>query len=107
MVDSCAEWGWPDTLGNMQGEAQRDKEISLSQFISTLFDGVGQLLPGDFEGLLRPRLLAAGEPFAKRSCRGFLKVYRVLCFNQPESNLKVAELCTASNGQLHIGKRPT
>ena len=44
-------------------EGQRDKEISLSQFISSLFEGVGQLLPGDFAGLLmsRPRLLAAGD----------------------------------------------
>ena len=36
-------------------EGQRDKEISLSQFISSLFDGVGQLLPGDFAGLLMCR----------------------------------------------------
>ena len=44
-------------------EGQRDKEISLSQFISSLFEGVWQLLPGDFAGLLmsRPRLLAAGD----------------------------------------------
>ena len=44
-------------------EGQRDKEISLSQFILSLFEGVGQLLPGDFAGLLmsRPRLLAAGD----------------------------------------------
>ena len=32
-------------------EGQRDKEIYFSQFISSLFDGVGQLLPGDFAGL--------------------------------------------------------
>jgi hypothetical protein len=44
-------------------EGQRDKEIPLSQFISSLFEGVGQLLPGDFAGLLmcRPRLLASGD----------------------------------------------
>ena len=44
-------------------EGQRDKEISLYQFILSLFERVGQLLPGDFAGLLmsRPRLLAAGD----------------------------------------------
>ena len=54
-------------------EGQRDKEINFSQFILSLFDGVGQLHPEDFAGLLmsRPRLLSAG-------CRGgFLEVYRV------------------------------
>ena len=30
----------------------RDKEVSLSQLISSLFDGVGRLLLGDFTGLL-------------------------------------------------------
>ena len=44
-------------------EGHRDKEIALSQFISSQFEGVGQVLPGDFAGLLmsRPRLLAAGD----------------------------------------------
>ena len=38
-------------------EKQRDKDISLSQFILSLVKGVGQLLPGDFANVL----LAAGE----------------------------------------------
>ena len=61
-------WPPPFSTGVCRNEepspgGQRDKEISLSQFISSLFNGVGQLLPGDFAGLLmcRPRLLAAGD----------------------------------------------
>ena len=52
---------------------QRDKEISLSQFILSLFDGVGQLLPGDFAGLLmcRPRLLAAGDSCCQKVLQRF------------------------------------
>ena len=54
-------------------EGQRDKEIILSQFISSLFDGVGQLLPGDFAGLLmcRPRLLAAGDSWCQKVLQRF------------------------------------
>ena len=54
-------------------EGQRDKEISLSQFISSLFEGVGQLLPGDFAGLLmcRPRLLAAGDSCCQKVRQSF------------------------------------
>ena len=54
-------------------EGQRDKEIPLSQFISSLFEGVGQLLPGDLEGLLmcRPRLLAAGDSCCQKVLQRF------------------------------------
>ena len=51
----CSESIWPPpfSTGVFQNEepaleGQGDKEISLSQFISSLFNGVGQLLPGDF-----------------------------------------------------------
>ena len=54
-------------------EGQRDKEIPLSQFISSLFEGVGQLPPGDFAGLLmcRPRLLAAGDSCCQKVLQRF------------------------------------
>ena len=54
-------------------EGQRDKEIYFSQFILSLFDGVGKLLPGDFAGLLmsRPRLLAAGDSFCQKVLQRF------------------------------------
>ena len=54
-------------------EGQRNKEISLFQFVSSLFDGVGQLLPEDFEGLLisRPRLLAAGDSCCQKVLQRF------------------------------------
>ena len=54
-------------------EGKRDKEISLSQFILSLFDGVGQLLPGNFAGLLmsRPRLLAAGDSCCQKVLQRF------------------------------------
>ena len=54
-------------------EGQRDKEIPLSQFILSLFEGVGQLLPGDFAGLLmcRPRLLAAGDSCCQKVLQSF------------------------------------
>ena len=54
-------------------EGQRDKEIPLSQFMSSLFEGVGQLLPGDFAGLLmcRPRLLAAGDSCCQKVLQRF------------------------------------
>ena len=54
-------------------EGQRDKEIYFSQFISSLFYGVGQLLPGSFAGLLmsRPRLLAAGDSRCQKVPRRF------------------------------------
>ena len=54
-------------------EGQRDKEIPLSQFISSLFEGVGQLLPGDFAGLLmcRPKLLAAGDSCCQKVLQRF------------------------------------
>ena len=52
---------------------QRDKDISLPYFISSVFDGVGQLLPGDFAGLLisRPRLLAAGDSYCQKVLQRF------------------------------------
>ena len=59
-------------------EGQRDKEINFSLFISSLFDGVGQLLPGDLAGLLMSRPRQLGTPVAKRGRSGFLEVYRVL-----------------------------
>ena len=79
-------WPPPFSIGVYQNEepapeGQRDKEISLSQFISSLFDGVWQLLPGDFEGVLlaAPRswglLLPKGasEVFSKYTgCNGSL-----------------------------------
>ena len=45
----------------------------------SLFEGVGQLLPGDFAGLLmsRPGSSQLGTLVAKRCRRGFLEVYRV------------------------------
>ena len=51
----------------------RETKKSLSQFISSLFDGVGQLLPGDFAGLLmcRPRLLAAGDSCCQKVLQRF------------------------------------
>ena len=54
-------------------EGQRDKEIPPSQFILSLFEGVGQLLPGDFAGLLmcRPRLLAAGDSCCQKVLQRF------------------------------------
>ena len=71
-------WPPPFSTGVYQNEepapeGQRDKEISLSQFISSLFDGVGQLLPGDFAGLLmsRPRLLAAGGSCCQKVLQRF------------------------------------
>ena len=77
-------WPTPFSTGVYQNEepspeGKRYKDISLSQFISSLFDGVGQLLPGDFEGLSCADLgsLQLGTPVAKRCCRGFLEVYRV------------------------------
>ena len=71
-------WPPPFSTGVYQNEepaleGQRDKEIILSQFISSLFDGVGQLLPGDFAGLLmsRPRLLAAGDSCCQKVLQRF------------------------------------
>ena len=54
-------------------EGHRDKDIPLSQFILSLFEGVGQLLPGDFAGLLmcRPRFLAAGESCCQKVLQRF------------------------------------
>ena len=70
-------WPGPFSTGVYENEepspeGERDKEISLSQFILSLFDEVGQLLPGDFAGSLK-----LGTPVARRCCRGFLEVYRV------------------------------
>ena len=71
-------WPTPFSTGVYQNEepsleGKRDKEIFLSQFISSLFDGVGQLLPGDFAGLLmcRPRLLAAGDSCCQKVLQRF------------------------------------
>ena len=54
-------------------EGQRDKEIPPSQFISSLFEGVGQLLPGNLAGLLmcRPRLLAAWDSCCQKVLQRF------------------------------------
>ena len=54
-------------------EWQRDKEILRSQFISSLFEGVGQLLPGYFAGLLmcRTRLLAASDSCCQKVLQRF------------------------------------
>ena len=65
-------WPTPFSAGVYQNEesspaGQRDKEISLSQFISSLFDGVGQLLPGDFASLL----LAAGDSCCQKVLQKF------------------------------------
>ena len=71
-------WPTPFSTGVYQNEepaleGQRDKEIFLSQFISSLFDGVGQLLPGDFAGLLMCRswLLAAGDSCCQKVLQRF------------------------------------
>ena len=71
-------WPPPFSTGVYQNEepaleGQRDKEMILSQFISSLFDGVGQLLPGDFAGLLmsRPRLLAAWDSCCQKVLQRF------------------------------------
>ena len=60
-------------------EGHRDKEIALSQFISSQFEGVGQVLPGDFAGLLmsRPGSSQLGTLVAKRCRIGFLEMDRV------------------------------
>ena len=75
---SMSIWLPPFSTGVYQNEepapeGQRDKEISLSQFISSLFNGVGQLLPGDFPGLLisRQRLLAAGDSCCQKVLQRF------------------------------------
>ena len=70
-------------------EGKGDKEISLSQFMSSLFKGVGQLLPGDFAGLLmsRPGSSQLGTPVAKWCRRGFLEVYRVNSLQRIPSSL--------------------
>ena len=55
-------------------EGQRDKEISFSQFILSLFEEVGrQLLPGNFACLpmCRPRLLAAGDSCCQKVLQSF------------------------------------
>ena len=59
-------------------KVQIDKWIYLSQFILSLFEGVGQLLPGDFAGLLmcRPGSLQLVTHFAKRCRTGFLELVR-------------------------------
>ena len=68
------EFGLAPILGEVD-----EIEIYLSQFISSLFEGVGQLLPGNFAGLLmsRPCSSQLGTLVAKRCSRGFLEVYRV------------------------------
>ena len=75
-------WPPPFSTGVYRNEepspdGQRDKEIPLSQFISSLFEGVGQLLPGDFEGLLmcRPRLLAAWDSCCKKGAAEVFRKY--------------------------------
>ena len=58
----------------------------LSQFISSLFDGVGQLLPGDFAGLLmsRPRLLAAWDSCCQKVVQRFSgSIQGVVCKEGP------------------------
>ena len=77
-------------------EGQRYKEISLSQFISSLFEGVGRLLPGYFADLLicRPSSSQLGTHVAKRCRIGFLEVNRVPHFTSPyflnqSSNFKI------------------
>ena len=57
---------------------QRNEELPI--FISSLFEGVGQLLPGNLTGLLmsRPGSSQLGTLVAKRCRRGFLEIYRVL-----------------------------
>ena len=56
-------------------EGQRDKEISLYQFILSLFDRVERLFPGDFAGLLmcRPGSSQLGTHVAKRGRIVFVK----------------------------------
>jgi hypothetical protein len=51
----------------------RDKEFFLSQFISSLFEEVRQLLPENFACLLmcRPRLLAAGDSCCQKVLQRF------------------------------------
>ena len=77
-------------------EGQRDKEINFSEFILSLFHGVGQLLPGYFAGLLmsRPRLLAAMDSCCQKvpqsfswSIPGVLSSFCVICcFSPPVYN---------------------
>ena len=81
-------------------EGQRDKEISLSQFISYLFEGVGQLLPGDFAGLLmsRPRLLAAGDSCCQKVPQRFSGSIQ----GAWESAPVFAECCHYLNGLIQV-----
>ena len=78
-------WPPPFSIGVYQNEEpaperQRDKENSLSQFKSSLFKGVGQLLPGEFAGLLmsRPGSSQLGTHVAQRCLIGFLEMDRVV-----------------------------
>ena len=71
-------WPTPFSIGvywneEPSPEGQRDIEISLCPFISSLFYGVGQLLPRDFAGLLmcRPRLLTAGDSCCQKVLQRF------------------------------------
>ena len=84
----CSESIWPPPFSTgvyrnkePPPKGQRDKEIPLSQFISSLLEGVWQHLPGDFGGLLmcRPGSSQLGTHVAIRCRRGFLGVDRVIC----------------------------
>ena len=75
-------WPPPFSTGVSRHEeppTEEQREISLSQFISTLFEGVGRLLPGDIGGLLmcRPGSSQLRSPVAKRCGIGCLEVNRV------------------------------
>ena len=102
-------WPPPFSTGVYQNEepapeGQRDKEISLSQFISSLFDGVGQLLPGDLAGLLmrRPGSSQLGTPVAKRCRRGFPEVYRVYSVSNLKSLKRVKTLWSVKYKYMEI-----
>ena len=65
-------WAQESTeMRSLHRRGRENKEIHFSQFILSLFVGVGQLLQGDFAGLLmcRPRLLAAGESCCQKVMR--------------------------------------
>ena len=61
-------------------EGQRDKDISLSQFILSMFDNGGGSSSLEILKVCScadPGSSQLGTPVAKRCCRDFLEVYRV------------------------------
>ena len=99
-------WPTPFSTGVSQNEesspeGQRDKEISVFQFILSLFDRVGSSSLDILQvfSCADPGSSQLGTPVAKRCCRGFLEVYRVM----RQGEFKDIKLCKVKIKLICLG----